>query len=213
MAEEAVPSAVVFFSASLLDLYPWIWNVEYDFEDAYAAMGKKAVSESDSGAKIGILFQENFMRGSNALKAFEHAVEAARGPDAVVAEILSADSSQIDISGLAGRALEKLISAKPQVLVLAMDDSWAAWLLAREARAKLGTTLKAVYADQTSWTKAGIGPRESVAQGEIPGESPFSLRLIADQQKLARAAQGVVRSLGASRKVPRTTKVPLRLLR
>ncbi|TXT45650.1 MAG: hypothetical protein FD137_1364 [Spirochaetes bacterium] len=211
-SEEAMPPAVVFFSGSLLDLHPWIWNVEYDFEGAYASMGEKAVGESDPGAKIGILFQENFMRGSDALKAFERAVEAARGPGAVEVAIMEADPTQIDMSGRAEQALDKLAAAKPHVLVLAVDDAWAAWLLAREARAKLGTGIKALYADQTSWTLAGIGSRETFPRGEGPGEAPFSFRIEADQKRLARAAQGVLRSLETGRKVPKTTKVPLRLL-
>lgn len=205
------PPTLALFSSSLLFDRPWMRNLDFDYGSAYAAMGRKAAAEAGGGAKAAIFFQRNFLRGQPALKAFVAAAEEGLGPGAVIVREIAPDPSQIDLSGFLSSELDKIAMDRPRVLVLALDDSWAAWSAARDARSLFGEDLKAVYADQTTWTAAKVGSREAPGKDGVRSPEPFDLRLEADQAALARAALRLLRALEGGRDIPKSTSLPLRL--
>jgi len=206
------PPLVVPFASSGSSLdRPGIYAIEYDYETAYAAMGKKAAaylarSAGKSGLKTicGFIFQENFMRKRGALEAFTAAFRAEAGEDRLVVQELAPDKLKTDPAGATQEAVAMVLggsaskgngteAAGVAVVVLAIDNAFIAESAA--AGASKGTLF---LVDGSAW---GAGP---------PGPRLFSYRIEGDQERLARAALKVARDLAGGRPAANITKVPLR---
>lgn len=191
-----------------------MYSVAYDYETAYAAMGKKAGiylkrSAGKSGAKAlcGFVFQENFMRGHGAFEAFVAAFRAEAGEDRLLIQELAPDALSTDAVGATqdavamvmgggaskGSGAEAAESAKVAVVVLAIDNAF----IADSAAAGAGKG-KPFLVDASAWG------------AEPPEARHFSYRIDGDQGRLARASVQVARDLAAGRPAAKITKVPLR---
>ncbi len=178
--------------------------MRYGYAAAYAAMGrraaaavKKLAAKNDGRAACGIVFQENFMRGGDALAAFSSAFSSACGKTPIVVA-LDAETA-VDQTGAAKAAVAELLGesgapARPPVgvLVLAIDNASVADEAAKKAKGI------EVLADASSW--GDHSPDARLYRAAIRGDEPG----------LARAAEGLARRLASGRDAAASTAVPLR---
>lgn len=213
----ATPFVVPFAGGFALDA-PYIHAVEYDFEAAYAAMGKKAAAyllkaskKSGTEARCGLVFQENFMRGNRALESFVEAFRTEIGEGRLIVEVLDAKQLAVDPSGATEAAIRTLTGVpaageaggevgtgdsggRAAVIVLAVDNAFVA------EKAAAGSSGRAIFmADQSSW-----------AEAQKPGPGLFRYRIRADEERLARAAMKVAKTMAGGGYAGEVTKVPLR---
>jgi hypothetical protein len=195
--------------------YPEIYSLEFDFEAAYADMGRKAarylrgLSGKNPDARCGIVFQENFMRSRKALDAFVSAFKAEMGGNRLDVEELSGYKPSMDPSGEAQAAIAKLAgddeAQRPAaVLALAIDDAFIAESAASDglarSRQNLAKTGKATVflADESAWGK------------NKPARGLFRYRIEADGVRLAKAAAETARAAASGKRPAAITKVALR---
>ncbi len=223
-----LPQLVVPFAAGFgFDPPTKIHAIEYDFDAAYSAMGRKAArylrkisGKQGNAALCGIVFQENFMRGRTALEAFVTAFEAEIGQGRLEVKVLDKTLLALDPTGATKDAILRL--AKPavpakdgpvngseaggvDVVVLAIDDAFVAESAAADSLAESAATGKAgpiFLADQSSW---GV-PRPLFWQK--PGL--FRYGIWGDEASLAWAAIEAAKNLAEGRPVDTIKKVPLR---
>ncbi|HWR11455.1 MAG TPA: hypothetical protein VN445_06515 [Rectinemataceae bacterium] len=156
-------------------------SIEYDYEAAFSAMGKKAArylrkaskANGNSGS-CGLVFQENFMRGKAALNSFIAAFEAEIGEGRLVVRVLERDRLAVDPSGATKEAITRLIGARPAdgsggvvVVVLAIDDPFVAESVAAGSRAdgSLGETGAA--AEDAGALGAGVANGAALGAGAL----------------------------------------------
>ena len=183
-------------------------EVGYGYEAAYAAMGRRAAAAvkklpvKDGVRPVcGIVFQENFMRGGDALDAFSEAFAQACGQSPAVAAFdarTAVDPTGADraaIAGLLGEAGAAHTPAKPavRVLVLAIDDAAIADEAAEKAKGA------EVLADASTW-----GERR-------PEARLYRAAIWGDDAGLARAAARLARRLASGRDASAPILVQLRL--
>lgn len=203
-----LPPLVVPFASSFGLSGGTVREVRYGYAAAYAAMGRRAAAavkkipvKDGVRPACGIAFQENFMRGGDALAAFSAAFSAASGQSPI---IVAFDArTAVDPTGAARAAVAELLgdaAAKPPapakpavgVLVLAIDNA----SIADEAAAKAKG--KEVLADASSW-----GERK-------PSARLYRAAIRGDETGLARAAAGLARRLASGRDDPAPSLVQLR---
>lgn len=162
-------------------------TVSLDFRKAYAALGRRAAKALPAAAEDGrasrctIIFHENFMRRMDALEAFAGAFASAAGPGRLEQRILGPAELAIDRSGSLESAVKKIMEPDggPALLVLAVDDSFAARKIAADMalfRDKEKKRIPEFYADATGWDRASAG------------DGAFSLLVTIDGRRLADAA-------------------------
>ena len=205
------PLVVPFASGGSALNQPGIYAIEYDYETAYSAMGKKAAAylaraTDKSGIKpvCGFVFQENFMRRRGAFEAFMAAFQAEAGEDRLVVQELAPEKLKTDPAGATQEAVAMVLdgraskgsgteAAKVSVVALAIDNAFIAESAA--AGAGKGTLF---LVDGSAWG------------AEPPGPRLFSYRIDGNQERLARAAIKVAQDLASGRPAAKITKVPLR---
>ena len=113
-AGAAPPPLVVPFASGFGLAGGVVHEVRYDYQAAYAAMGRRAAAAvkklpAKDGTRpvCGIVFQENFMRGSEALAAFSSAFSAACGREPIVVNLDA--RSAVDPTGAARAAVAELM--------------------------------------------------------------------------------------------------------
>ncbi len=199
-----LPPLVVPFASGFGLTGEAVREVRYGYAAAYAAMGrraaaavKKLAAKNDGRAACGIIFQENFMRGGDALAAFSSAFSSACGMPPIVVS-LDAETA-VDQTGAAKAAVAELLGesgapARPPVgvLVLAIDNASVADEAAKKAKGI------EVLADASSW--GDHSPDARLYRAAIRGDEPG----------LARAAEGLARRLASGRDAAASTAVPLR---
>lgn len=202
-----LPPLVVPFASSFGLAGEAVREVRYGYAAAYAAMGRRAAAAvkklAAKGAErsaCGIVFQENFMRGGDALAAFSSAFSAACGQNPVVVTLDA--GAAVDQTGAAKAAVAELLggtgapaAAPPPavgVLVLAIDNASVA------DEAALAAKGAEVLADASSW--GDHSPDARLYRAAVKG----------DEAGLARAAAGLARRLASGRGAPASTAVPLR---
>lgn len=181
-----------------------IHAVEYDFGEAYAAMGRKAArflrrvpAEGGSPPVCGFVFQENFMRGGTALDAFVEAFESEIGEGRLELRTLDPANLAVDPSGTARDAIASLMgedagTGKAAVIVLAIADSFI-------ARSAVADSRKLIFlADQSPWG------------GEESGRNFFRFSILPDGKALARAIAATASDAAEGRPVGTIRLVPLR---
>jgi len=196
---ELLPGLVVPFAEKDLIGKEGLHSVEYDYEAAYAAMGRKAgeyvrnlMKKGQYDASGGMVFQPDFMRHEDALSSFTKAYEAEAGADRLSVRILDPGSLAIDPFGATKDAVAGMMESGKAVLVVAVDDASAA----KDAVA--GITAAIVMVDMSTWDDSrsyGISYR-------------YSIR--AEEKSLANAAKDAATRLAGGQAVPEITKVPLR---
>lgn len=193
------PKLVVPFAGNDLIGLADVHSIEYDYASAYAAMGKAAgrhvLDLSKKGREdlsCGIVFQTNFMRQRDALDAFTKAYEAEAGINRLGIRILDPESLAIDLSGATKDAITEMIGSRKAVLVIAVDDAFAA----EEAVAVAHTAV--VLADRSTWDDSQ------------PDSGSFRYTIRANETGLARAAKKIAAGLAGGRPAPETTKIALR---
>lgn len=205
------PLVVPFAAGDFVSDRSGMYSVGYDYDSAYAAMGKKAGaylnrSVGEKGAKTlcGFVFQENFMRGHGALEAFTAAFRAEVGEGRLLVRELSPDALRTDAVGATQEAVAMILGGEASnglgaeateiaVVALAIDNAF----IADSAAAGAGKG-KRFLVDASAWGAEPPEPRR------------FSYRIDGDQERLARAALQVARDLAAGRPAAKITKIPLR---
>jgi len=202
-----LPPLVVPFASGFGLAGEAIREVRYGYAAAYAEMGrraaaavKKLAAKNDERAACGIVFQENFMRGGDALAAFSSAFSAACGKSPIVVALDA--KTAVDQTGAAKAAIAEIMggagapTAAPQpavgVLVLAIDNASVADEAAKKAKGI------EVLADASSW--GDHSPDARLYRAAIQG----------DEAGLARAAAELARRLASGRDAPASAAVPLR---
>lgn len=208
------PLLVVPFASSFGLSGGAVREVRYDYGAAYAAMGRRAAAAvlrlpARDGVRpaCGVVFQENFMRGGDALAAFSSAFSAACGQNPIVAALDARTS--VDPTGAARAAIAELLggagapetaAARPApprpalgVLILAIDNASIADEAAEKAKGV------EVLADASSWGEHS--PSARLYRAAIGG----------DEAGLAKAASGLARRLSSGREASSPALVQLRL--
>ncbi|MCE1196143.1 hypothetical protein LWX53_06565, partial [bacterium] len=234
-AGAATPPLVVPFASGFGLSGGIVHEVRYDFREAYAAMGRRAAAaikklpaKDGTRPACGIVFQENFMRGSETLAAFSAAFTAACGQTPAVVTLDA--RSAVDPTGAARAAVAELMGeagAPPPAATLppAATPAPAATLPPTApqsaappapARPAVGVLVLAIdnaaIADEAAKKAKGI---EVLADASSWGERSPDARLyraavVGDEAGLAGAAAASARRLASGREVPATTAVQLR---
>ncbi|HWP68268.1 MAG TPA: hypothetical protein VN437_03125, partial [Rectinemataceae bacterium] len=163
------------------------------------AMGKAAAryaldlsKKGRTDSSCGIVFQTNFMRQRDELDAFTKAYEAEAGINRLGVRILDPESLAIDLSGATKDAITEMIGSGKAVLVIAVDDAFAAEEAVAAAHAAV------VLADRSTWDDSQ------------PDSGSFRYTIRANETALALAAKKTAAGLAGGRPTPGTTKVALR---
>ena len=195
------------------------WSIGYDYVKAYETLGRKAADAvvNTAGKQSAftdmakpyclVLFQENILRGKEALEAFKNSFCPIAGEAALKIELLPSGESSADSRG----AFEQILfshlgdaqSEKPVVIVLGIDNAFAA---EEAAGGSIGASeqkdgLKPLYmADCGSWGKSPSNRRR------------FAWRIEADGLTLGEKAEAVAAALAKDREAEKVSLVPLRIL-
>lgn len=195
----AFPKLLVPFAGKNLVGRGDISSIEYDYAPAYAAMGREAalqirgaMKKGRTDASCGIVFQPDFARREDALAAFAGAFKVEAGTDRLVVRILDPESLAVDPAGATKMAIADMLASGQTVLVLAVDDAFAA------ESAVEGAKNVVLMVDMSAWD-------DSRPVGMSYG---YSIR--AREKSLAAAAKNAAARLSGGQAVPEITKVPLR---
>ncbi len=160
-----LPRLVVPFGRFLAGQGVDCWSDEYDYCAAYAELGRKAaelVIKKKTSASDGqepfclVIFQENMLRGKEALEAFARSFGDIVGEASLKVEVLPGNESSTDTRGPSTKSSPLPGSSKsrrPAIIVLGIDDAFAAGEAPRE-RGLTGTgqAVRAAFmADCGSW--------------------------------------------------------------
>lgn len=175
------------------------WSIEYDYPAAYAELGRKAAAllkkkraaaTGQAGDYCLVIFQENLLRGKEALEAFSLSFGAEAGEAAMKIELLSDTASLTDIRGAFEQTLSRHLgtqaSENPSLVVLGIDDAFAA---EEAARGKLGASESSgapsplFLADCGSWG------------GGEASRKLYAWRIEADGRKLGNKAFSLARKI------------------
>ena len=195
----ALPKLLVPFAGKDLIGRGNVSSIEYDYATAYAAMGREAalqirgaMKKGRADASCGIVFQPDFARREEALAAFKGAFEAGAGAGRLVVRILDPESLAVDPAGATKMAIADMLASGQALLVLAVDDAFAA------ESAVEGAKNIVLMVDMSVWD-------DSRPVGMSYG---YSIR--AREKSLAAAAKNAAARLSGGQAVPEITKVPLR---
>lgn len=195
------------------------WSIGYDYPRAYGTLGRKAAqavvkqAEKPSSAADApepyclVLFQENILRGSEALEAFKNSFTPIAGEGVLIIELLPGTDSPADLRGAFEQALSSHLgdaqSEKAVVIVLGIDDAFSAQEAARGSKGSStqeGGPEALFMADCGSWDK------------DQANRSGFAWRIEADGRGLAKKTQAIAARLAKGREAERISLVPLRIL-
>jgi len=210
----SLPKLLVPFAGKDLSGKEGVHSIEYDYAAAYAAMGKKAgryirnlENKGQTDASCGMVFQPNFMRNEDALVSFTKTFEAEAGANRLSIRILDPQSLTIDVFGAMKGAIDEMTGLRKAVLVLAIDDAFAAEEASAGEAPVDGAGAKktaaeahglVLMADRSTWD-------ESRAKGVA-----FKYAIWARETALAMTARKIAMDLAAGRPAAQITKVPLR---
>ena len=200
---------------------PRIFTIGYDYATAYRTMGEKAgqlvqkaIRKGDVDAKCSIIFQENFLRGKQALEAFkagfkervgETNLTGSREPQTGLDSVphldvhrFGPDLQTVDIVGTLQGALSDSTAKGTKVVVCAIDD---AALSIQAATSRLDGV--AFMVDTTTWEQS-----EKVTN-EIK-TARFSFVLKGNDEGMCRATEKLVNSILKGKPLQDHTLVPVR---
>lgn len=201
---------------------PRIFTLGYDYATAYRTMGQKAgklvqkaVRKGDVDAKCSIIFQENFLRGKEALDAFKAGFEEGAGgtnlsgsgePQTDLATVphldvhrFGPDLQTVDLVGTLQGALSDSTAKETKVVVCAIDD---AALAIQAATGRLNGV--AFMADTTTWEQSGKVANEI-------NRARFSFVLKGNDEGMFKATEKLVNSILKGKPLQDHTLVPLKL--
>lgn len=148
----AQPLLIVPFAGEMAKVSPEILPIEYDYPKAYAEMGRRAamhvqeyIRKGFADASCSIVFQENFMRGADALASFISAYESAAGKGHLSVQATQPDAASVDMAGSVQSSVGQVLLPHTRVLVLAIDNPAIAEEAARNARGLV------LIADGSGW--------------------------------------------------------------
>jgi hypothetical protein len=134
-----LPRLVVPFGGSLAAQRENLWSVGYDFPSAYAELGEKAgkiVAKKNSSLAKGnkviclVIFQDNILRGKEAVDAFGRSYGSIAGEESLKIELIPDAGSSVDSHGaieqIYRKYLDPQILVRPAVVLLGIDDAFAA---------------------------------------------------------------------------------------
>ncbi len=197
--QPSLPRLVVPFGRFLAGQGVDCWSVEYDYCAAYAELGRKAaelVIKKRTSASDGqepfclVIFQENMLRGKEALEAFARSFGDIAGEASLKVEVLPGTESSTDTRGAFDQiftsSLDPPNPGRPAIIVLGIDDAFAAGEAARGSggspgRDKLPEPL--FMADCGSWG-------EDRADRRL-----FAWRIEADEKEMGKRAFALARKI------------------